>query len=76
MYLNASAAVSHHRAIPEQTWTLTSAETLMEMLGDPGVTPPTATLAGNTVMYKAALVNNDLFCLYGNLTYTYTCKEA
>ena len=51
-------AVWHQRVTPEQTWTLTSAETLMETAGDPGVTPPTPTPGGSTATYPAALVRS------------------
>lgn len=50
------SAASRHRATPWQTWSQTSAETLMETVGDPGVTPQTPTPAGSTVHYPAALV--------------------
>lgn len=55
-FLNVSSAASHRLTTHEQTWSPTSAETLMQTRGDPGVTPPTPTPAGNTAMLPAALV--------------------
>lgn len=49
-------AASHHRATPEQIWSLTSVETLTVTVVDLGVTPLIPVPAGSTAMYPAVLV--------------------
>lgn len=66
-YLNVSSAATSHRAALWQTWSQTSAETLTQTAADPGATPPILTPAGNTAMFRLALVLSGSYWLFGGI---------